>query len=164
MKINYRLEVEYQVFDKGGKTFFEIDNYIFDFPNSQQNRRAVINKYENFQHIFELASKTTDNIILSVTEVINKNKSGFKIPFLNIYYSTEEFSDNNPGDVLFGGYLNDFKERINGLVGERKVYEKIKERGFKTIKIKDYRGKTYRVITGSPFTNKDYKKLDVLAA
>jgi len=163
MKINYRLEVEYQIFEKKGRTYFETDNYVFNTQNSQQNRVAVINKYESFNHVFELASKTTNDIVLSVTEVINKNISGFKIPFLNIYYSTEEFTTNNPGTVLFGGYLGGFKERIDGLVSERDAYKEKKIKGFKTAKIKDRSGATYKIITGSPFVDEDHKNLKVLA-
>jgi len=163
MKINYRLEVEYQVFEKKGKTYFETENYLFNTQNSQQNRVEVINKYESFYHVFELASKTTNDIILSITEVINKNVSGFKIPFLNIYYSDEEFSADNPGTVLFGGYLDRFKERIDGLVSERDVYEKKKIKGFKTALLEDRSGASYKIITGSPFVDEDHKNLKFLA-
>jgi len=149
MKINYRLEIEYQVFEKE-KTFFETSNHVFNSQNSQQNRRDAINKYESFQHIFKLASETTGDIRLSVTEVINKSLVGFKIPFLNIYYSTKEFTDNNLGTVFFGGYLEEFDERIKGLVGERKVYKKKNIKGVKTEVIQDYQGKTYKIISSSP--------------
>ncbi len=84
VKINYRLEVEYQVFEKLGKTYFETENYVFNSTDSLKNRLDVIDKYESFRHVFELASKTTNDIKLSITEVINKN--------------------------LFGGYLCDFNE------------------------------------------------------
>ena len=43
MKINYRLEVVYQVFEKKGKTFFETSNYVFNAKKSQQNRSDAIN-------------------------------------------------------------------------------------------------------------------------
>ncbi len=121
MKINYRLEVEYQVFEKDGKTFFETSSYVFNSSNSQQNRFDVINTYENFQHVFKLASETTRDIKLSVIEVINKNICGFKIPFLNIYYSNKEFDSNNVGMVLLGGYLGEFNEQLNSLVDEQRV-------------------------------------------
>ncbi|MFK5982459.1 MAG: hypothetical protein QM499_06060 [Flavobacteriaceae bacterium] len=124
MKVNYRLEVEYQVFGEKGKTFFETKNYVFNSENSLQNRKEAIDKYASFRHIFELASKVTNDIKLSVTEVINKKEKGFKIPFLNVYYSTEKFTSKNLGTLLFGGYLNEFNERILELEQERKLYEK----------------------------------------
>ena len=31
MKINYKLEVEYQVFEKKGKTYFETKSYVFNY-------------------------------------------------------------------------------------------------------------------------------------
>jgi len=158
MKINYRLEIEYQVFEKG-RSFFETNNYVFNATNSQQNREDVLNKYESFHHVFQLASKITNNIKLSVTEVINKNVSGVKIPFLNIYYSNKDFSQDNQGTVLFGGYLDEFDERINSLVGERKVYKKEKIKGFTTTVIKDYQGNSYKVISSSPFDEEDCCKL-----
>jgi len=113
--------------------------------------------------VLKPASKTTNDIIFSVTEVINKNISGFRIPFLNIYYSTEKFTEQNPGTVLFGGYLDKFKERIDGLVNEREVYKKKKIKGFKTAIIKDRSGEVYKIITGSPFMDEDHKNLKVLA-
>ena len=161
MKINYRLEIEYQVFEKG-RTFFETKSYEFNSKNSQQNRNEVLNKYESFQHVFYLASKITNNIKLSVADVVNKNISGFKIPFLNIYYSSKEFSTENPGSVLFGGYLNEFDDRINSLVCERKVYKTEKIKGFTTELIKDYQGKTYKIITNSPFDEEDCCKLNII--
>ena len=163
MKINYRLEVEYQVFEKKGKTFFETASYVFNSQNSQQNRNDVINTYENFQHVFKLASETTNDIKLSVTDIVNKNISGFKIPSLNIYYSNKEFDSNNYGTVLFGDYLDEFNERLNSLVGEQKVYKKEKIKGFKTEVIKDYHGKTYKVITKSPFEEEDYYRLNTIS-
>jgi len=156
--INYRLEIEYQVFEKE-KTFFETSNHVFNSQNSQQNRRDAINKYESFQHVFKLASETTNNIKLSVTEIINKKLSGFKIPFLNIYYSSEEFTSKNTGTVLFGGYLGEFDERINTLVSERNVYKKIKIKDFTTDIIKDYQGRSFKVISSSPFDEEDCCKL-----
>ncbi len=132
MKINYRLEVVYQVFEKKGKTFFETFNYVFNSKKSPQNRSDAINKYESFRHVFDLASKTTNHLKLSITEVINKNVLGFKIPVLNIYYSSKEFDSNNSGIVLFGDYLDEFNERLNSLEYEQKVYKKGKVKGFKT--------------------------------
>lgn len=130
MKINYRLEVVYQVFEKKGKTFFETYNYVFDSKSSHENRNDVINKYESFRHVFDLASKTTKHLKLSITEVINKNISGFKIPVINIYYSSNEFNSNNSGTVLFGDYLDEVGERLNSLEYEQKVYKKGKIKGF----------------------------------
>ena len=155
-KINYRLEIEYQVFEQKEKTYFETKSYIFNSENSIQNRKEAINKYANFQHVFELANKTTSNIKLSVTEVINKNVKGFKIPFMNIYYSTEEFNSNNKGVVLFGGYLNEFTERIKELEQERKAYEDNNISGLKIETFEDYKGSTYIVINNSPFVEEDF--------
>ncbi len=156
MKVNYRLEIEYQVFEKEGNTFFKTKNYVFNSENAIQNRKNTINKYTSFRHIFELAHKTTNHIKLSVTEVINKTETGFKIPFLNIYYSTKEFTSKNTGTVLFGGYLNEFNERLLELEQERKLYEKLKINGLKTEVFEDYKGHTYKVIKNSPFTEEDF--------
>ncbi|MCF6308369.1 MAG: hypothetical protein L3J09_10475 [Flavobacteriaceae bacterium] len=156
MKINYRLEIEYQVFEEKGKTFFETKSYVFNSENSIQNRKNSINKHASFRHVFELALKTTNYIKLSVTEVINKNEKGYKIPFMNIYYSTEEFTSKNTGTVLFGGYLNLFNERITELEQERKLYEKLEINGLKTEVFEDYKGHTYKVINNSPFTEEDF--------
>ena len=164
MKINYRLEVVYQVFEKKGKTFFETSNYVFNSKKSQQNRSDAINKYESFRHVFNLASKTTNYLKLSITEVINKNVSGFKIPVLNIYYSSNEFNFNNSGTVLFGDYLDEVGERLNSLEYEQKVYKKGKIKGFKTEIIKDYQGNSYKVLNRSSFEKEDYNKLNAIGA
>jgi len=156
MKINYRLEVEYQVFEENESTFFETKSYVFCSENSLQNRKEVINKYASFRHVFELAYEKTNDIKLSVTEVINKTETGFKIPFLNIYYSTEEFTSKNQGTVLFGGYLNEFNERIMELEQERKLYEKNNIKGLKTEVFEDFKGQSYTVINNSPFTEDDF--------
>jgi len=156
MKINYRLEIEYQVFEEGENTYFETKSDIFNSENSLQNRKEAINKYANFRHIFELASEITNDIKLSVTEVINKTEKGFKIPFMNIYYSTKEFTSKNTGTVLFGGYLNEFNERIMELEQERKLYEELKINGLKTEVFEDYKGRSYTVINNSPFTEEDF--------
>ncbi|PHS67350.1 MAG: hypothetical protein COB12_04195 [Flavobacterium sp.] len=156
MKVNYRLEIEYQVFEKQGKTFFDAKSYVFNSENSIQNRKNTINKYASFRHVFELAHKTTNDIKLSVTEVINKTDIGFKIPFLNIYYSTKEFTSKNLGTVLFGGYLDEFNERIIELEQERKLYETLKINGLKTEVFEDYKGHSYKVINNSPFTEEDF--------
>ncbi len=158
MKINYRLEVEYQVFEKEGKTFFDTKSYVFNAENSLENRKKAIAKYASFRHVFELASNTTNDIKLSVTEVINKTEKGFKIPFMNIYYSTEEFSSKNTGTVLFGGYLNEFNERITELEQERKRYEELEINGLKTEVFEDFKGRSYKVINNSPFTEEDFCK------
>jgi len=155
-KIKYRLEIEYQVFKEKGKTFFETKDYIYNSKNSLQNRKEVINRYASFRHVFELAYKTTNDIRLSVTEVVNKNEKGFKIPFMNIYYSTEEFTSKNQGTVLFGGYLNEFNERISELEQERKLYETLNINGLKTEVFEDYKGRSYKVINNSPFTEEDF--------
>ena len=146
MKVNYRLEVEYQVFEKG-RTFFETKNYVFNSNNSQQNRKEAINKYESFCHVFKLANKISNHIKLSVIEVVNKNISGFKIPFLNIYYSTKEFTSTNIGEVLFGGYLNEFNEQIEGLVEEHKTFKREKIKIFSAAVVKDFQGKSYEIIS-----------------
>jgi len=156
MKINYRLEVEYQVFEENESTFFETKSYVFCSQNSLQNRKEVINKYASFRHVFELAYEKTNDIKLSVTEVINKTETGFKIPFLNIYYSTEEFTSKNQGTVLFGGYLNEFNERIMELEQERKLYETNNIKGLKTEVFEDFNGQSYTVINNSPFTEDDF--------
>ncbi len=103
-----------------------------------------------------MAYKTTSDIKLSVTEVINKNEKGFKIPFMNIYYTTEEFTSKNTGTVLFGGYLNEFNERISELEQERKRYETLNITGLKTEVFEDYKGRSYTVINNSPFTEEDF--------
>ena len=157
-KINYRLEIEYQVFKKEVKTFFKTKSYVFNAENSLENRKKAIEKHVSFRHVFELASKTTNDIKLSVTEIINKTETGFRIPFLNIYYSTEEFSSTNLGTVLFGGYLNEFNERINELEEERKLYEKMAINGLKTEVFEDYNGRSYTVINNSLFTEEDFCK------
>ena len=162
MKINYKLEVVYQVFEKKGKTFFETSNYVFNSKKSHQNRSDVINKYESFRHVFDLASKTTNHLKLSITEVINKNISGFKIPVINIYYSSNEFNSNNSGTVLFGDYLDEVGERLNSLEYEQKVYKKEKIKGFKTEIIKDYKGNSYKVLNQSSFEKEDYNKLNAI--
>lgn len=144
--MNYRLEVEYQVFEKG-RTFFETKNYLFNSDNSQQNRKEAINKYESFHHVFKLASKTSNHIKLSVMEVVNKNISGFKIPFINIYYSTKEFCSTNFGEVLFGGYLNEFNEQIEGLTKEHKILKKKNIKDFKVEVVRDCQGKSYEIIS-----------------
>jgi len=159
MKINYRLEIEYQVFEENGKTFFETKSYVFNSKNSLQNRKEAINKYANFRHIFELAHQTTTNIKLSVIEVVNKNEKGFKIPFMNIYYSTKEFTSKNQGTVLFGGYLNEFNERISELEQERKLYETKNIKDLKTEVFEDFNGQSYTVINNSPFTEDDFSLL-----
>jgi hypothetical protein len=158
MKVNYRLEIEYQVFEEKGKTFFETKSYIYNSENSLQNRKEAINKYASFRHVFELAHKTTNDIKLSVTEVVNKNEKGFKIPFMNIYYSTEEFTSKNLGTVFFGGYLNEFNERISELEQERKRFETLNITGLKTEVFEDYTGRSYTVINNSPFTEEDFCK------
>jgi len=158
MKVNYRLEIEYQVFEKDEKTFFETKSYVFNAENSLENRKKAIAKYASFLHVFELAHKTTNDIKLSVTEVVNKNENGFKIPFMNIYYSTEEFTSINLGTVLFGDYLNEFNERIMELEQERKLFEKLEINGLKTKVFEDYKGRSYTVINNSPFTEEDFCK------
>ena len=162
MKINYRLEVEYQVFEKG-RTFFETKNYVFSSNNSKQNRKEVINKYESFCHVFKLASQISNHIKLSVMEVVNKNISGFKIPFLNIYYSTKEFTSTNIGEVLFGGYINEFNEQIEGLVKEHQIFKKKKIKDFSAAVVRDRQGKSYEIISNDLSEEKDcYPFEDIL--
>ena len=147
MKINYRLEVEYQVFEKEGKTYFETKNYVFNSNNSQINRRNVIDKYESYQHVFDIANKKTRHIKLSVTEVVNKTISDIKIPSLNIYYSTNEFDENNKGTVLFGSYLeDDFIEQLLELEEERNVYKYHNINEFETEMLFDLEGNSFKVI------------------
>lgn len=146
MKINYKLEVEYQVFEKEGKTYFETKSYVFNSKNSQLNRRNVIDKFESYQHIFEIASKQTTNIILSISEVVNKNVSGFKIPSLNIYYSTSEFDNNNSGTVLFGNYIDDLQEQLLELEEERNLYKYHNINEFETDMLFDLEGNSFKII------------------
>ncbi len=145
MNINYRLEVTYQVFEKG-KTFFEINNYVFNESNASKNRQNVFNRFESFKHVFLLASKLTNDIKLSVTEVINKNICGFKIPSVNIYYSLQEFTDQNEGVLLYGDYLDESNEKYVSLEKEHKAYVKEKITGIKTEVIQDPLGNRYTVL------------------
>ena len=145
MKINYRLEVEYQVFEKD-KTFFETKSYVFNSNSSQQNRRRVIDKYESYQHVFDIASRETKLLKQSVTEVINKNVYGFKIPSLNIYYSAKEFDKTNTGSALFGNYMNDMCEQLLELEEERNTYKYNDINEFETETLFDFEGNSYKVI------------------
>ena len=147
MKINYRLEIEYQVFESEGKTYFETKNHVFNSDNSQLNRGNVIDKYESYQHVFDIANKETKHIKLSVTEVVNKNISGFKIPSLNIYYSTKEFDKQNNGKILFGSYLeDDLIEQLLGLEEERNVYRYCNINEVETEMLYDFDGNSFKVI------------------
>lgn len=145
MKINYRLEVEYQVFEKD-KTFFETKSYVFNSNNSQQNRRRVIDKFESYQHVFEIASRETKFLKQSVTEVINKNIHGFKIPSLNIFYSTQEFDKSNTGSTIFGNYMDDMGEQLLELEEERNTYKYNNIDEFETETLFDFEGNSYKVI------------------
>lgn len=157
MKINYRLEISYQIFEKG-KTFFELKNYVFNSNNSQKNREDAINEFENFKHVFLLASKLTNDIKLSITEVANKKISGFKVPSLNIYYSMNDFDDYNEGMLLMGDYLEESDEKYTYLEREFNTYKKENISGIKKEVIKDYLGNTYSIIPPINNNNKDILK------
>jgi hypothetical protein len=146
MKINYRLEVSYQVFEKE-KTFFENHNYIFNRSSASLNRQNVFKRFESFKHVFQLASTITNDIKLSVTEVINKNIYEFKIPSVNVYYSLNDFSEQNEGVWLYGDYMGESNEKYISLVNEHKVYVKENITGIKTKIIQDPLGNYYTILT-----------------
>ncbi len=145
MRINYKLEVEYQVFEKD-KTFFETKNYVFNSNNSQQNRRKAIDKFESYQHVFDIASKETDFLKKSVIEVVNKNIYGFKIPSLNIYYSINDFDSINTGSKLFGSQIDDLCEQLLELEEERNTYKYHNINNFETETLFDSEGNSYKII------------------
>lgn len=157
MKINYKLEVEYQVFKKD-KTYFETKYYVFNSNNSQQNRRMLIDKFESYQHVFDIASRETNFLKQSVTEVVNKSIYGFKIPSLNIYYSTKKFDKSNTGSTLFGNYMNDMCEQLLELEEERNTYKYNNINEFETETLFDFEGNSYKVLKECDVF--EYKLLD----
>lgn len=161
MRVNYRLEVEYQVFEKN-KTFFETKSYVFNSNNSQQNRRKAIDKFESYQHVFDIASKETDFLKQSVLEVVNKNIYGFKIPSLNIYYSINDFDSINTGSKLFGNQIDDLYEQLLELEEERNTYKYYNINDFETETLFDNEGNSYKTIKENGVFNYELFDPDML--
>ena len=111
--------------------------------NYQLNRKGVIDKYESYQHVLDIASKQTNRLKLSVMEVINKNISGFKIPSLNIYYSAKEFSNSNSGNLLFSPSEDNLQEQLLGIEEERNIYKYYNIKEFETAMVFDLEGKFF---------------------
>lgn len=157
MKINYRLEVHYFGTDEYGNKIDRYDNFIFDNQNSIENRKLVINEYENYSDIFNDAVKF-GKLKLNWAEVIGKSLTEYHIPSMNIYYSETEFNKNNEDVVLFGTLLENFEERIEELQDELKFYKANKIEFEKEI-ITDINNNEYEVIKGSLITENDQAKI-----
>lgn len=157
MKINYRLEVHYFGTDENGNKIDRYDNFIFDKQNSIENRKLVINEYENYSDIFNDAVKF-GKLKLNWEEVIGKSLTEYHIPSMNIYYSEKEFNENNEDVVLFGILLESFEERIEELQDELNFYKANKIEFEKEI-ITDQNNNEYQVIKGSLISENDQAEI-----
>lgn len=158
MSIYYRLEIEYFGTDKNKVEVRETKNYLFETENAIENRKNVINEFDNFENTFKVANDDYGHIKLSIVEILGTNVDEFLVPTLNIYYSENKFSENEEGLVLYGSLLENLEERLTELDEERKLYEQ-KNIKVETEKIKDEDNNIYEILKESLIKETDAEKI-----
>lgn len=157
MNIKYRLEIHYFGADEKGNKIDRFDNFIFEKESSIENRNAVLREYENYEDIFNDALKF-GKLKFSWEEILGKNLKEYHIPTMNIYYSDNEFNQENEDVVLFGNLLENFEERIEELQDELRIFEE-NNLNFEYQILTDNNDNKYKIIKGSLLSENDKHRI-----